>query len=71
VIIAAYERLPGVETRDDGAPFVQVVTDLLRRLLLTCARLLLCVAQRQSVTLGQIKRVEDALIDIEREGPKP
>ena len=29
VIIAAYERLPGVETRDDGAPLVQVVTDLL------------------------------------------
>jgi len=26
VIIAAYERLPGVETRDDGAPLVQVVT---------------------------------------------
>ena len=29
VIIAAYERLPGIETRDDGAPLVQVVTDLL------------------------------------------
>jgi hypothetical protein len=94
-VIAAYERLPGVETRDDGAPLVQVVTDLLtdlatpsspttlrrlsasprcttrqncpwsygneaseRRLLLACARLLLCVAQRQSVTLGQIKRVD-------------
>jgi hypothetical protein len=28
-VIAAYERLPGVETRDDGAPLVQVVTDLL------------------------------------------
>ena len=27
-VIAAYERLPGVETRD-GAPLVQVVTDLL------------------------------------------
>ena len=28
-VIAAYEHLPNVETRDDGAPLVQVVTDLL------------------------------------------
>jgi hypothetical protein len=32
-----------------------------RRLLLASARLLLQIAQRQSVTLGQIKRLEDAL----------
>jgi hypothetical protein len=28
-LISAYEHLPNVETRDDGAPLVQVVTDLL------------------------------------------
>jgi hypothetical protein len=36
-----------------------------RRLLIACARLLLLLAQRQAVTLGQIKRLEDALIDVE------
>ncbi|WP_024516999.1 hypothetical protein [Bradyrhizobium sp. Tv2a-2] len=28
-VLAAYERIPGVETRDDGAPLSQVLTDLL------------------------------------------